>query len=141
MADTFQARTEELLQKVGSGHLRGSVVVDQVYAKYQHERTDLKHPRGGQAKFLSAPLRQYAGYYLQHLANNVLEGDLDAAMADNMEHLENQAETLAPRLLGNLRRSGSPEVQDGLVSTYDRPPEQRRLTEAELDAQGRRTFT
>lgn len=58
------------LAPVETGHLVGTATVDVdaernqaaitfdgPYARYQHERLDLRHPTGGQAKYLEQPLR------------------------------------------------------------------------------------
>lgn len=132
---SFFDRIDELAQRVGSGHLEGSVEVSQLYAQYQHEGLDLRHPRGGQAKYLEAPLIEGADKYMQHVADHLLDeesGPVDA-MKDNMEDLSDQVGRLAPIDFNNLRRSGHPMVKDHDQVVYDRAPEQRRLTQQELD--------
>lgn len=133
MAD-FDERMAELAELVGSGNLAGSVEVDQVYAQFQHEGLDLKHPNGGQAKYLEEPLYANADSYMERLADAVLEGGLDQAMIQNVENLSGEVEKKAPIDLGNLRESGHPVVTSNGVTVYDRPPIQRRLTEEELKA-------
>lgn len=128
----FQSRISELSELVGGGDLVGKVVVDQVYAKYQHERLDLKHPSGGQVKYLEDPLYAKADSYLSDIADVVLEGGAANAMTQAMEDLAGAVEKAAPVDLGNLRESGAPSVTDDGSVHYDRPPVQRRLTEAEL---------
>lgn len=54
-----------------------------------------------------------------------------------MEHLSGQVKVHAPILFNNLRRSGHPIVTLDGRTIYDRPPEQRRLTEEELRALNR----
>jgi len=123
--------------QVGSGHLTGKLVVNQVYAKYQHERLDLSHPRGGSAKYLEGPLyTNYADYY-RRLAKQVLDGDLTQAMIDVVESLNTAMSSAAPIEANNLRRSGSPRVFDNGAEVYHRPAWQRRLSEQELRAQRR----
>lgn len=132
MAGDFAARMDELIEAVGDGDLIGSVVVDQVYAKYQHERMDLKHPEGGQAKYLSGPLLDNYRDYIGRLAQNVLHGSLTDAMAASMESLSLQVWDKAPRDFWDLRQSGHPMVMNQGMPVYDRPPIVHRLTEAEL---------
>ena len=132
MAGDFEDRIAELAERVGRGALTGSVEVNQIYAHYQHNSLDLRHPRGGQPLFLEQPLYDKAREYVQHLADGVLEGELTAAMADNMEDLSGQVAEKAPIEFGNLRQSGHPTVTDEGRTVYDRPPVQRRLTEDEL---------
>ncbi len=147
MAGDFGARMDELIAAVGDGELTGSVVVDQVYAKYQHERMDLKHPQGGQAKYLSGPLLQKYRDYLHQLAGSVLHGSLQGAMELVAEDLATkQVFDHAPREFQDLRQSGHPRVLNGEEIVYDRAPIVHRLTEAELKAkdkaraQGKRTW-
>lgn len=147
MAGDFGARMDELMAAVGEGELTVSVVVDQVYAKYQHERMDLKHPQGGQAKYLSAPLLNKAGDYLRQIAGSVLHGSLQGAMELVAEDLATkQVFDHAPREFQDLRQSGHPRVLNNDLVVYDRPPIVHRLTEAELKlkdkarAQGKRTW-
>jgi hypothetical protein len=131
MAGDFGARMDELIESVGDGELTASVVVDQVYAKYQHERMDLRHPQGGQAKYLS-----------------VLHGSLQNAMEFVAEDLAaKQVFDKAPREFQDLRQSGHPRVLNGEMIVYDRPPIVHRLTAEELKAkdkaraQGKKTWT
>ncbi|MGW1676031.1 hypothetical protein [Saccharopolyspora sp. NPDC002376] len=138
MADTFNERLLELARRVGYGHLEGHVEVDQVYARYQHEDLTLRHPRGGQAKYLETPLHTEHARYLQDIADAVLdERGPASAMRDVVEDLSRQVEAHAPVEFSNLRESGHPSVVDGGRTVYDRPPKQRRLTEQELREQHR----
>lgn len=148
MAGDFGARMDELIESVGDGELTASVVVDQVYAKYQHERMDLRHPQGGQAKYLSEPLLQKQADYLRHLAGSVLHGSLQNAMEFVAEDLAaKQVFDKAPREFQDLRQSGHPRVLNGETIVYDRPPIVHRLTAEELKAkdkaraQGKKTWT
>lgn len=133
-AEAFEAKLDELAGMVGDGTLRGAVEVDQVYAQYQHEGLDLRHPRGGQAKYLEQPLYAHHRDYVQALADNVLRGSLVAAMEDNMEDLAGEVYDLAPREFHDLRASGHPTVSSGGTIVYDRPPMVARLTVAQLKA-------
>lgn len=104
------------------------------YARYQHEGLDLKHPSGGEAKYLEGPLYQRHRDYLQRLADHTLTGDLTRAMVDNVEALSLQVYDLAPREFHDLRASGHPTVTDAGAVAYDRPPNVHRLTDVELRA-------
>jgi hypothetical protein len=132
-AQTFRQRTAYLRRITGAPRtLRGQVTVDQVYAHYQHERTELHHPRGGGPFYLQKPLFEHFKEYLDLYAREVLKGSGDHAMATAMEHLSDSVEVHAPREFGNLGRSGHPEVFTGERQIYDREPKMHRLTEAEL---------
>ena len=132
MTGTFAERVDVLKKQVGSGKVTASVVVDQVYAHYQHEHLEFRHPRGGQAKYLEQPL--YDGYrdYLQDYARTVLHDGGVPAMKRSAEHLSDAVEVTAPVEWSDLRRSGHPTVTHGGLTVYDRAPKQARLTKGEL---------
>lgn len=127
-----------LRDQVGPGKLTGKLRVDQIYAKYQHERLDLRHPRGGGPKYLEGPLFANYQHYLQRLAGSVLSGDLEDAMIRCMEALNSAMSAAAPIDHNNLRRSGNPRVYSNGRKVYDRAPHQRRMSEAELKTLRRR---
>jgi hypothetical protein len=136
VAGTFSDRIDELKAMVGTGDLVGKVVVDQAYARYQHEGLDLRHPRGGQALYLSQPLLDNHARYLQAYADHLLEDGGESSLAESMEDLaeEGGVATRAPVLYANLRASGHPSVTSDGITVYDRPPRQHRLSEEELRA-------
>jgi hypothetical protein len=107
-----------------------------MYARYQHlpEGLDLRHPRGGQALYLSQPLLENHSRYLQAYADRLLEDGGVGAMIGNVEDLAENGGVAAraPILWSNLRASGHPSVTSGEVTVYDRPPRQHRLSEEEL---------
>lgn len=129
----FGARVDELIKQVGTGNLEGKVTVDQVYAQYQHEDLSLRHPGGGQAKYLEKPLMQDHPKYLQRIASEVLDRGPEPAMERAMEDLSQSVYDLAPIEFGDLKASGHPTVDDDGRTVYDRPPMMRRLTEEEID--------
>jgi hypothetical protein len=129
----FSDRLKQLEQEVGGGTLEGSVVVDQIYAKYQHEDLSLRHPGGGGAKYLERPLYSEHPAYLQRLADRTLDGDLNQAMADNMEDLSREVYDAAPLEFGDLKASGHPIVKSEGQVVYDRAPLAHRLNEEEID--------
>jgi hypothetical protein len=133
MTATFSERMTELRRMTGAPErLRGQVTVDQVYAHYQHERTELHHPRGGGPFYLSRPLFDHFREYLNAIGRSMLEDGGRRGMARSMEHLSDAVEVHAPREFGDLGRSGHPEVYSGQRQVYDRDPKQHRLTDAEL---------
>lgn len=136
-AESFTAAMQRLAEKVGTGTVRGSVEVDQVYARYQHEGLDFKHPRGGQAKYLEQPLYSNVPVYMQDIAARVLVDDIEKAMADVMEDLSGEVFDKAPIEFLDLRASGHPTVTRNGAVVYDRPPMQARLTEEQLRAKSK----
>lgn len=121
-----------VLLQVGEGNLTGKLVVDQVYAKYQHERADLVHPRGGGPFYLRRPLHDHYQDYLARVARSFLGGNPEREMAECMESLNTQMASAAPLELSNLRKSGNPQVYSRGRKVYDRSAVQRRLTPTEL---------
>ena len=139
---TFDEGLRELSERVGHGDLVGHVVVDQIYAHYQHERLDLHHPRGGMAKYLEVPLYEHRDEYFEEMARQAFEeGGLHRAMRDAVEDLAGigGVEGHAPFLWGDLHHSGHPSVTDNDEVVYERPPQVHRLTEEELREKARRT--
>lgn len=133
MASTFFDRIDQLAEQVGDGHLVGKIEVDQVYAKYQHERADLEHPRGGKWHYLTDPLLTGAMSSMQTLARHVLEPTgPNAGMEQIVNGLVGDVQEEAPREFDDLRRSGRATVVSNGEVVYDRPPEVPRLTEAQL---------
>jgi len=136
-AESFDARMSELADRVGYEPVRGAVEVDQAYAQYQHEGLDLRHPRGGQAKYLEGPLYGQHRDYLQQIADRVLEEGPVQPMADAMEQLSGEVFDNAPVEFSDLRMSGHPTVARAGTTVYDRPPMQARLTRDQLRAKNR----
>lgn len=132
MAGDFAERIDVLEELVGEGNLTGKLKVDQVYAHYQHERMDLKHPHGGQAKFLETALHR--GSYFEDIAGRILEGGGRQAMIHAVEDLDDNSAEITPKEATVLARSGHPTVIDNGSVVYDRAPEVPRLSDAELRA-------
>lgn len=132
-------RLRALADHIGLGDLVGKTEVDQVYAHYQHEHPQFKHPRGGQAFYLQEPLYESTERYMQAVANDMLDMEkrLVDTVFDQMEDLVRQVKVRAPVLFYNLHRSGAPSVTDNGATVRSAPPEQRRLSEQELKALSR----
>lgn len=137
--DSFHDRMTELIDRIGDGELIGTVVVDQIYAKIQHEDLTFDHENGGQAKYLTQPLFEKRDIYFGDVAATILDDGGVAGMIESTEDLATLGGVMkyAPVEWGDLRRSGHPSVLSGLDLVYDRPPLARRLTEAELKAKSR----
>jgi hypothetical protein len=138
MASTFAAQIDKLDRIVGHGTLEIKCVVDQVYAKYQHESLDLRHPRGGGGKFLTRTLfAEYRGIY-RGLARDALRprGLVSAAIVGS-EKLSKGVYKNAPHEFNDLRNSGHPTVKDAGRFVYNRPPVVKRLSKSQLKAKDR----
>jgi hypothetical protein len=120
---TFHDRMDELRQRTMAAeeHITGRVDVNQIYAHYQHEHLEFRHPRGGRARYLAQPLMDNHRRYLTEFADT---GDGGVA-----RH--------APVEFGDLRASGAPSVRTGHRELYSRPPHMHRLDSGELKAKSR----
>lgn len=134
MASSFFERTDELKDLVGQGDLEGHLVVDQAYARVQHESLDFKHVHGGTAKFVEKPLMEGYRHWYQRLADAFGDRPLNEAMIDNVEDFVVDAEVTTPVEFGDLAQSGHPSVTSDGEVVYDRAPVIHRLSKEELDA-------
>ena len=140
-SDRFDARITKLQERVGTQpQIVGSVVVDQIYAKFQHEALYLKHSSGGRAKYLYGPLVENHRSYLQMIASELLNVGPRDPMQRAMDYLSAEVWLNAPVELGDLRRSGSARVHDGADRVYYRPPIQPRLTPSQMKEKERLRF-
>jgi hypothetical protein len=141
MSRTFFAGLDELRARTDTdeGNLHGAVTVDQVYAHYQHEHLEFRHPRGGMAKYLEQPLLVNAYRYFGEIAKTFLEDGGKEGMKRAMEDLaeDGGVATHAPVEFDDLRRSGHPQVWVGERLVYDRQPRQHRLSREELRIKSR----
>lgn len=139
-AQEFNRRMNELQRAVGRGKMRGRIVCDQVYARYQHETLNLRHPHGGGPKFLIKPLHTNLREYMGTLAEKAItpEGsDLQGGMTSVVEAWSKDAAKGAPIEWGDLRNSMHPTVTVGGREVYNRQPMARRLTREELRLKAR----
>jgi hypothetical protein len=109
-------------------------VFDQVYAKYQHERLDLRHPNGGKARYLADPLYEGHGKYYAEVVAELFTGGAVAAMTKAVESWNDAVKGQTPVDLNNLRMSGTRTVWDNGALASLHPAEQGRLSEAALRA-------
>jgi len=135
MGGTFGTRIQHLRDQVGSGHVVGTVEVDQVYAAWQHWHPEFDHPDGGGPYYLQKPLFSSLGEFMRRLADRAVTqdgSDVGGAMIDNMESLSQSVYTQAPWEFGDLRASGHPKVTHHGMTIYDRAPLAPRQTPSEL---------
>jgi hypothetical protein len=155
---TFDVGAAELLAWVGTDDLTGHVVVDQVYAHFQHEAADLiavpygnhkpgyreftrvlTHDHGGGPNYLGGPLYANLDRYMAVLAASILpEGNETPtdAMMDCMQDLAGigGVASHAPLYFGTLRESGHPFVTEDGVTTRDQPPLAPRKSDLQVNA-------
>ena len=140
MPGDFTSRVDEFLAKMPKKKVSGRVVVDQVYAHYQHEGVDLHHPDGGEPFYLREPLFAKADDYLKNLRDAAITEDgpdLERAMQENVEDLSLEVYHRAPLEFGDLKGSGHPIVEKDGETVYDRPPNVPRLDPDELKIKAR----
>lgn len=134
MAGTFTRRVQDLIDRHSGGALRGEVIVDQVYAKYQHENLSLRHPAGGGPKYLWNAVIFDLPRTMRELAKEALWVDPGITMTKAVERWSGGVFDRAPLEFGDLKASGHPRVKEGGKVIYDRPPLAKRLTESEIEA-------
>jgi hypothetical protein len=138
MAGTFDERIDLLIDECdGGGVVIGKVEFNQVYAHRQHYETSWKHPRGGQAMYLTEALFGNVGTFLSDLAATAITPDgveVTVGMIDATEAVAQDASQRAPLMWGNLKMSAHVTVTHNGDVIYERPALAARLTDDELDA-------
>lgn len=124
---------QKLIDEVGHGDLQSKLIVDQAYAQAQHEELTWKHPHGGRAKYLEAPLMENSDELLQIMADHLIGltgSDIKDGMIKVAEKMSTFVEDNAPKDIGvhELARSGHPMVYDDGVVIYDRAPKVPRVS-------------
>ena len=137
MSGTFGRRIAELQDRVGHGHLVGTVTVDQAYAAVQHEDQTYDHPRGGQPNYLRQPTEGEASAHLQAIADATLRTGPADGMGKAVDHIADQVGVLAPLDENDLRRSAATRVDDSGHTVHERPAEVPRLTDEQLRTKSR----
>lgn len=140
MPGTASQGIKVLRDRTGGAKVKARCIVDQVYAKYQHESLDLHHPHGGRAKFLEGPLFEDYGLSLQEFASGLLRVEEETAgrrWANTGRRLVRAVRENAPVEAGVLRRSAALIVTEGRSVVVDEPAEVHRLSEEELHPGGR----
>lgn len=134
MTGTFHARIAVLRRTVGVGHVTATIAVDQVYAKYQLLRDDLKHPRGGIAHYLDTALSTNRSQPYAEAAKTLLFGGPDIGFTNGSIRIAQTSEQLTPIDTYLLRGSTSVTItHDGRMVAY-RPPAHPRLGKEALKA-------
>lgn len=139
MAGDFHDRMQHLIDQVKPGTIVARDEVNQVYAKYQELREDLKHPGGGQAHYTRDSLLNGTDDMMRTWADHLVTADgsdLVGGTVRNAEHLAAGIYERAPFEFGDLKASPHPQVIDNGAVVYDRPPMIHRLSEDELRAKG-----
>ena len=149
MSDDFDERFAELRVLVGHGTVKGTVEVDQVYARYVDGWGDLgddtgvitpteeshgprgkpgptfDHPRGGEAGYLTHTINedQLGAPIAQSWADAIGNRQpLDTVFIRNVEDISTEVAVRAPIEFWLLRGSAHPTVTREGVTIYDRPP-------------------
>ena len=133
----FMDRSLVLLEQVGGGKLEIKVVVDQPYAKFQHERTDLRHPAGGGAKYLERALYGTITRNMNTMRASVLRGDLRDAGVRVGQLIAEKSYGNAPFEFGDLKASHAVRVKDAGAMYRIIPPNKGRLSKYELRIKSR----
>lgn len=142
MSKTFAEGIDELKRIVGGGVLEGTITVDQVYAHYQDSGFGphgtpafaFDHPRGGEAMYLSGPMRYRRSEVMQRWANNLLRGRIVHETIDILHSFGDDVQMHAPREFEILRNSAALKLFDDGAPVFDLPALIPRLSEAEIKA-------
>ena len=124
----FDRRIKYLSDQVGTGRITAGCVVDQIYAKNQHENTSFEHDTGGRYHYLGGPLMENSFNLVDGMARAVIipEGSrIQEEMRDIAEDLSDYVYHNAPRdpdIGVVLANSGSPYVVDNGEKVYHRQP-------------------
>lgn len=135
----FDARMQHLIDSAGVGVLTAEVTVDQVYAKYQELRDDLRIHLEGQHHYLRDSLFEQSDDVMREWADGLVTADgsdIRSATGRNAERVSQGVFERAPLEFGDLKASGHPVAYDNGAVIYNRPPMVPRLSEAELEAKG-----
>lgn len=134
----FNKRLRELSNIVGDKKIELKVVVNQAYAKFQHESLDLKHPHGGGGKFLTRALFSEYRSVMRGVARDAYRRyGIVSAMTVGSERIARGVYQNAPHEFNDLRNSAAPSVKDRGRFVYNRPPVVKRLTQSQLKAKDR----
>lgn len=140
----FVDSMDSLIRQMPKSGVKGRIVVDQIYAHYQHSGLDFHHPQGGEALFITTPLFQKGERYLRSVGAHVVDAagrvGLEDAMQDVVEDLSDEVYLRAPREFHDLRESGNPIVESDGVEVYNRPAHVGRLSEVELRMKSRLSY-
>jgi hypothetical protein len=121
----------------GGGTVVGKVEYNQVYAHRQHYEISWRHPRGGQAMYLTEALFGMSGAYIADIADVAITEagvEVDLGMIQAVESLAMDSAQRAPLMWGNLRMSASTSVTHNGAVIWARQSLVPRLTDDELDA-------
>ena len=123
--NSFFARTDQLVEMVGDGVLKGEFAANKVYAVNMHEkgwRNFLgylgpkeieRYHRGGGPKFVENVIKERFPEFYQRLALATLNGELEEKMESIMQDFDAELKRRAPVDSGDLRDSGTYTVYDG----------------------------
>lgn len=142
MGKTFAEGVDELKNMVGSGTLEGKISVNQVYAHWIDDGVSphgkpaiaFDHPRGGEAMYLSGPVRYRRGEVFQRWANSILRGRLIPETVDILRSFKDDVSLNAPREFDILRNSTALRLTDDNEPIFDLPALIPRLSETEIKA-------
>ena len=159
MGDDFDEKFAELRRLVGHGTVKGTIEVDQVYARWADGTGDLgddtgvitptqiavgprgkpgpsfDHPRGGRSGYLTDSLTEQGPAIAQTWADAIGNHEsLDSVFIRNVETISATVAAEAPQEFGFLRGSAHPSVEREGAVIYDRAPGIPRAPEAMLQA-------
>lgn len=134
----FDQRMQELADHVGGGKVIGRIRFDQSYAEEQHEDMALRHPGGGEAKFLYNALQTVGRRFPARIAAELYDTIPRNTMLEVSREVGEDAQRRAPIWTGDLRASMAIDILDAGAIVYRQPPVRKRLTAKELEEKSKR---
>ena len=159
MSDDFDEKFAELRRIVGKGTVKGTIEVDQLYARWADGTGDLgddtgvitptqiamgpkgkpgpefDHPRGGRSGYLTDTLTTEGPRIAQSWADAIGNRQpLDTVFIRNVEDISAIVAVDAPREFWLLRGSAHPSVEREGSTVYDRPAFVPRMPDSMLQA-------
>lgn len=142
MTKTFDEGIDELRAMVGGGTMTGTISVNQIYAHYQDSGFGphgtpaalFKHPRGGEAAYLSGQMPERRDEVISAWARNIFDGALAATTIRLLQSFAEQVFLRAPREFEILRNSTSLKLENHGRVEFLEPALMPRLSDPELKA-------
>lgn len=134
MGSTFFRRIEKLDSRIGHGKITASVKVDQLYARYQHERMNLNHHGVGGPKFLTRALFENHDRWYTQIANHLYSPlGVNHWMVRISKNFKSETQKRTPVFLSHLKTSAEARVKEGGAFIY-RGPHTPRLSKRQVRA-------
>lgn len=122
-----QQLSNKLKEKIREAKFRDVLVgYSANYALHVHENLEMKHPNGGQAKFLEQPARENVDNYLKAFVDSFKTNpDVSQCLLVTGLVLQRDSQELVPVKTGNLKASGFTTFEDEYFPPTPSAPTQK----------------